>query len=86
MSTVMLPLISGAISALLLGLTAVSQGEGLLHPDVAGPLLLGIVLLLVFLILPSSRDPERAIVDVSLFRHRSVTVASAAMFFAGGTL
>lgn len=79
-------LIAGAISALLLGLTAVSQGEGILHPGAAVPLALGVLLLIVFAALPSSRDPERAIVDIGLFRYRSVSAASAAMFFAGGTL
>ena len=79
-------LIAGAISALLLGLTGVSQGEGLLHSAVGLPLLAGLGLLALFAALPSTRDPARAIVDVSLFRHRSVTAASCAMFFAGGTL
>ena len=79
-------LIAGAISALLLGLTGVSQGEGLLHPAVGLPLLAGLGLLALFAALPSTRDPARAIVDVSLFRHHSVTAASCAMFFAGGTL
>ena len=78
--------VAGAISALLLGFTAVSQRDSLTAPSVAVPLILGIVLLAVFVALPSARDPERAIVDISLFRHRSVTAASAAMFFAGGTL
>ena len=78
--------VAGAISALLLGFTAVSQGDSLTAPSVAVPLILGIVMLAVFVALPSARDPERAIVDISLFRHRSVTAASAAMFFAGGTL
>ena len=78
--------VAGAISALLLGFTAVSQGDSLTAPSVAVPLILGIVLLAVFVALPSARDPERAVVDISLFRHRSVTAASAAMFFAGGTL
>ena len=79
-------LIAGAISALLLGLTGVSQGEGLLHSAVGLPLLAGLGLLALFAALPSTRDPARAIVDVSLFRHHSVTAASCAMFFAGGTL
>ena len=79
-------LIAGAISALLLGLTGVSQGEGLLHPAVGLPLLAGLGLLALFAALPSTRDPARAIVDVSLFRHHSVTASSCAMFFAGGTL
>ena len=75
--------VTGAISALLLGFTAVSQGDSLTAPSVAVPLILGIVMLAVFVALPSARDPERAIVDISLFRHRSVTAASAAMFFRG---
>lgn len=78
-------LVAGGISFLLLGMTAISQGESLLRSDVAVPLLLGILLLVLFVLLPSTRDPWRAIIDIRLFRYRSVTVASFAMFFAGGT-
>ncbi len=79
-------LIAAAISALLLGLTAVSQGESLKQLDVCAPIILGILLLAAFIALPSTRDPERTIVDISLFKYRAVAVAAIAMFFAGGTL
>lgn len=79
-------LVSGGISALLLGLTAVSQGKGIGNAEVAAPSALGMVLLVLFVFLPSTRDRERAIVDIHLFQYRSVSVASFAMFFAGGTL
>lgn len=97
MSTVMLPLSLGPILGPVLGDIVLSAASwhwlflinipvGILHPGAAVPLALGVLLLIVFAALPSSRDPERAIVDIGLFRYRSVSAASAAMFFAGGTL
>lgn len=79
-------LLAGAITALLLGMTEISQGKGFFRFDTGGILLIGIALLLVFLLLPSTHKPGNAIVNIYLLKHRSVAVASAAMFFAGGTL
>ena len=79
-------LLAGSITALLLGMTEVSQGKGFLRFDTGGILLIGIALLIVFLFLPSTHNPGNAIVNIYLLKHRSVAAASATIFFAGGTL
>lgn len=67
-------------------MTEISQGNGMFRFDTTGILLIGIVLLIVILLLPSTRDPRNAIVNVYLLKYRSVAAASASMFLAGGTL
>ena len=79
-------LLAGSITALLLGMTEISQGKGMFRLDTGGGLLVGIILLIIFLRLPSTRDSGNAIVNIHLLKYRSVAAASAAMFFAGGTL
>lgn len=79
-------LLAGSITALLLGMTEISQGKGFLRFDTGGILLIGIALLIVFLFLPSTHNPGNAIVNIYLLKHRSVAAASATIFFAGGTL
>lgn len=79
-------LVALGTSALLLGFSEVGQGSGPLRAQVLVPLALGVALFAAFVALPATRDPARALVDVSLFRVRSVGAASASMFMAGATL
>ena len=74
------------IAALLLAFAGVSQGADLLAAEVMVPLAVGVASVAAFCLLPATRDPERALIDISLMRVRSVSAASAAMFCAGCVL
>ena len=79
-------LVSAGIVALLLAFTGVSQGADALSVEVLVPLAVGVAAIAAFCLLPATRDPARALINISLMRVRSVSAASAAMFCAGCVL
>lgn len=79
-------LVSGGLVAILLALTNVATDGGFGHRSVLLPLGLGVVMLAAFLAEPRTRDPRRALIDISLMRYRSVASGAASYFLAGGAM
>lgn len=78
--------ISAGLAGLLLGLTNIAREDGVRHPDVIVPLVAGACLLVLFVAWPPTRDPRRALIDISLLRYRSVASASGALFMVGAAM
>ena len=80
-----LGLLAPALAGLLLGLSNLSEDDGIGHAGVLVPLLAGIALLGVF-IAWAARPGGHPVVDVRLLRLRSLGSASAVLFTAGATM
>lgn len=79
-----LVLLSPAIVLIIYGLGEVSTLHGFAHAAVLIPVLSGVLLLALFVI-HALREGNEALVDVRLFRVRSVTVSSVLLFLSGLT-
>lgn len=75
-------LLSPALAALIYGLSRVGGLGGFEHGAVAGPLALGVVLLVAF-VLRALRTGAGSIVDLRLFRVRSFAASSTLLFLSG---
>jgi EmrB/QacA subfamily drug resistance transporter len=78
-------LLSPGIVGMLYGLSNVSKAGAFGRVDVLVPVLAGVALIAAF-VLWSLRSAGRALVDVRLFRHRSVASSSAVLFLSGAAL
>lgn len=78
--------VSGGLATLLLGLTNIAREDGIAHPDVLIPLVIGVVLLVFFVAWPRSHDPKRTLIDITLLRVHSVASASSALFLVGAAM
>lgn len=78
-------LVGLGMSLLLLGLGLVGQNDAP-GSNALFAALAGLVCLALFVAWPRTRDPRRALVDISLMRYRSVPTAAASIFMAGAVL
>ncbi|MEK3795137.1 MDR family MFS transporter [Paenibacillus sp. FSL R7-0204] len=77
-------ILSPAIVLTLYGLGEVSSRHGFGHTAVLAPVIAGVALLAVFVI-HAFRKGDEALIDVTLFRVRSLTVSSSLLFLSGLT-
>lgn len=80
-----LMLLSPGLVGVLYGLSNAAEPDGFARADVLAPLLIGTALLVAFAFY-AARMPGRALVDVRLFGHRSVSSASALLLLSGAAL
>jgi EmrB/QacA subfamily drug resistance transporter len=77
-------LFAPGVAAVILGLSNAGSAAGFGHADVIIPLAIGVALVAAFIWYAIRR--EQPLVDVKLLSHRSVSSASAVMFFSGFSL
>ncbi|MEK4854311.1 MDR family MFS transporter [Paenibacillus sp. FSL H7-0756] len=77
-------MLSPAIVLILYGLGEVSSHHGFGHAEVLAPVIAGVALLAVFVVYALRKGSE-ALIDVRLFRVRSLTVSSTLLFLSGLT-
>jgi EmrB/QacA subfamily drug resistance transporter len=80
-----LALISPGVIGVIFGLSQVAEAGGFGHARVLAPLIGGLLLVVAFAVW-GVRRRELALIDVSLFRHRALTMSSALLFLTGVAL
>jgi EmrB/QacA subfamily drug resistance transporter len=81
-----LTLLAPALAGILLGLSQLSEDDGIGHAGVLVPLPAGVALLAAFIAWASRPGDRQPIVDVRLLRLRSLGSASAVLFTAGAVM
>ncbi len=81
-----LVLLAPALTAILLGLSQLSEDGGIGHAGVLVPLLAGIGLLAAFIAWALRPGDRRPIVDIRLLRLRSLATSSSVLFTAGASM